>query len=65
MTIQFLIEPDWDAEKKEFEIEASRSGLSLEKLGGGFYVSRETQHAWTERVVCAAIACNSNVETQP
>jgi hypothetical protein len=58
MTGQFLIEPDWDAEKTAFEADAKSKGMRLDKIIGGFYVDQGTQHAWSAWVKSAAISCN-------
>ncbi|EIK96078.1 hypothetical protein PMM47T1_14000 [Pseudomonas sp. M47T1] len=46
MTTTKSVEPDFAAEKVEFEAFADEQILRLEKLPGGFYVDPTTQFAW-------------------
>lgn len=56
ITKSSAVEPDFESEKQTFERSAAEVGLPLEKLKGGFYVSQETQHAWSFWIRRAAIA---------
>lgn len=46
-TEQNGIEPDFAAEQASFERVAATMAMDLSKLPGGFYVSDETQRAWS------------------